>query len=211
MRFKKVKFDDITLQTFIPYKDTKVIVFDFDGTLYKNIDWTGYDKYVLNGVRKYFSNLTDNQFEQLLIKYNVREDTITEDLAVLFKNEKGSNKLYLEFIDTLKFEGDFTNAKVFSEKLLEELSKKYKLFVLSNSSVPNIKFVCKRINLSLKSIIKIYSNRFDVDDLSKTKRLKELLQELNVAPQQVLMVGDSLVNDLIPARKLGLKTLHVVD
>ena len=211
MKFKKVKFDDISPQTFEHYNDIKVIVFDFDGTLYKNIDWTGYDKHVLKGIRKYFSELTDSQYEQMLVKHNVQEDTVTEDLARLFRDEKGSTELYVEYMDSLKFEGDFSNAKIFSEELLSQLSKKVKLFVLSNSSVPNIKFVCNKINLNLNAITKIYSNRFDVDDLSKTKRLKELIAELDVIPSQVLMVGDSIVNDLIPARKLGLKTLHVVD
>lgn len=42
-----------------------------------------------------------------------------------------------------------------------------------------------------------------------TGRLVEAMLELNKGPSEVLMVGDSLKDDIAPAKSLGIKTAHV--
>ena len=211
MNYKKVKFDDVSLKTFEQFQNIKVVVFDFDGTLYKDIDWTGFSEFFIDSIREMFPQLTKNQFEDMLARHNVSSESVMEDIARVFKLEKNSTKQFVDFLDTIKFEGNFTKAKAFPKRLLEDLSQNYRLFILSNSSGPNIQFVSQKINLNLTPFEKILSNRFEVDDLSKTKKLKELLIELNISPNQVLMVGDSIENDLNPARNLGMQTLLMLD
>ncbi|MFJ7915547.1 MULTISPECIES: HAD family hydrolase [unclassified Lysinibacillus] len=36
-----------------------------------------------------------------------------------------------------------------------------------------------------------------------------MLNDLKVEPQEILLIGDSLTNDIIPAEKSGMKTLHI--
>lgn len=211
MDFKNVKFSDVSLATFEQFKSVKAIVFDFDGTLYKNIDWTGFYEYFIKGVKKLFPQLTQKQFENLLKKHNVFEDSVMEDMARLFKAEKNSTKQYVEYLKTVKFDGDFSKAKAFPEDILEVLSKKNKLYILSNSSGENIKYLSPKIGLNLSYFEDILSNSFDIDDMSKTKKLKELLSYINIPAKQILMVGDSVQHDLIPAKNLGMQTLLMED
>jgi putative hydrolase of the HAD superfamily len=51
------------------------------------------------------------------------------------------------------------------------------------------------------------------DDTGVTKKeelpMKLAMKKLNLYPEEILFVGDSFVRDIQPAKKLGMKTLHV--
>jgi putative hydrolase of the HAD superfamily len=49
----------------------------------------------------------------------------------------------------------------------------------------------------------IYSAIYD-----KTESYKKLLKELNIKPENCLVCGDKFKTDLLPAKKLGMKTVH---
>ena len=60
---KKVNYENICLNDFEKFKGLKAIIFDFDNTLYKDIDWLNYNEFVVENVRKIFAYLTDEEFE----------------------------------------------------------------------------------------------------------------------------------------------------
>lgn len=206
---KKTNYKDVSLNLFDSFKNIKLIVFDFDDTLYQNIGWHGFNDFVLKNTKEIFANLSQTEFENMLCKYNFTGDRIIESLAYITLKEKGSTKEFCRFVESIKFEGDYTAVKIFPADILKDLAKKYTLYILSNSSVPNIKFVSSRINLDLKPFKKIYSNQFKKEDLSKTKRLKDILKQSKLNPSQILMVGDSIQYDLLPAKQLGMQVLLV--
>lgn len=206
---KKVNYENICLSDFEKIKGLKAIIFDFDNTLYKDIDWLNYDEFVIENVRKIFAYLTDEEFENLLKKHNFNGDRVIEFFARVCLEELGSTKKFWNFVKDIKFDGDYSNVKLFPRQILEELSKKYTLFILSNSSVDNIKYVSKQINLDLSFFTGIYDNKFKEDDLTKARSMKDILNESQIKPHQILMVGDSIVHDLIPAKSLGLKVMLI--
>ena len=206
---KKANYENICLNDFEKFKGLKAIIFDFDNTLYKDIDWLNYNEFVVENVRKIFAYLTDEEFENLLKKHNFNGDRVIESFAKICLEELGSTKKFWNFVKDIKFDGDYSHVKLFPRQILEELSKKYTLFILSNSSVDNIKYVSKQINLDLRFFTKIYDNKFKEDDLTKARSMKDILNESQIKPQQILMVGDSIVHDLIPAKSLGMKVMLI--
>ena len=111
----------------------------------------------------------------------------------------------------MDFACNWEEGEIFPQELLEKLSKKYKLIIVSNSAEENIKFVSKNMGIDLKYFKEIISNQFKKEDLTKAYNLKKILKKENVLPSQILMVGDSYKYDLKPARELGFRTLLIKD
>ena len=129
-----VKFDEISIKTFKKFKDIKAIIFDFDDTLYRNLSWEGYDEFFLKNIRKILPNLTDEEFNNLLKHGGYLPSRPAETFAKILVDKIGTTRPLVEFLKTVKYETDWQNAKVFSSEVLTELSKKYKLYIVSNSS-----------------------------------------------------------------------------
>ena len=111
-------------------------------------------------------------------------------LDFYFKNCSNSSNLYPNVESTIKsLKSEFkvalcTNKKQeISEKILEEFNiKKFFDFILGSSEKHKLK--------------------------PNTEMLEYCLKILKVRPEQTIMVGDSM-NDIIPAKKIGLKTIFV--
>lgn len=208
---KKSNYKKISVKAFENFKDIKAVIFDFDNTLYKDIDWVGYDEFVIENMKKIFSHLSEEEFEKMLKKHNFNGDRVIEFFAEVCVKELNSTKKFWPFIRDIKFDGDYSKVKLFPHDVLVELSKKYDLYILSNSSVPNIEFVAKRINLDLSMFKKLFDNKFKEDDLTKARSMKDILDFTKLPPNQILMVGDSIYHDLLPAQKLGMQVMLIED
>ena len=95
----------------------------------------------------------------------------------------------------------------FAKDLLSSLCKKYRLGVLANQS-DGVRDRLKRFGI-LQFFTTIVSS-FDYDLHKPDIRLfKIAAKQANVVPQSILMVGDRLDNDVVPAKQMGFKTLWV--
>ena len=212
MKFVSVDYDTINLDTFKNFDGIKVIVFDFDFTLYKGLEWKGYNEFFISSIRKLFLDLSDDEFCTYLKKYHITSsDRVSENTARLMIDLYGSAEKLVDFLKIIKFPANWKEARIFPNELLEELGKRYKLYILSNSARENIEFVSSNLGIELKFFSDILPNNFEKEDLSKMHRLREILLRENVGADQILMVGDSVEYDLEPARRLGAKTLLISD
>ena len=212
MKFVTTSYKEVSYKTFEKFKNIKAIVFDFDNTLYKYLDWEGYNEFFVCSIRKLFPELTDNQFDYYIKKYKIRtSDRTTEITAELLLDLGKDTKGFVQVLKGIKYPCNWSKGQIFPQSLLRELSKNFKLYIVSNSAEDNIKFVSKNMGINLKYFSGILSNKFQKEDLSKLFRLKEIVKDNNLLPSEVLMVGDSVKYDLTPAKKLGLKTLFIKD
>ena len=212
MRYSSTNYNEINLKTFENFKNIKVIIFDFDGTLYKYLEWKGYNQFFIKGIRKLFPELSDDEFNFYIKKYKILNgDRTSERTAKLLLDLHNSTKGFYNFLKTVDFACNWEDGEIFPQELLEKLSKKYKLIIVSNSAEENIKFVSKNMGIDLKYFKEIISNQFKKEDLTKAYNLKKILKKENVLPSQILMVGDSYKYDLKPARELGFRTLLIKD
>ena len=58
---------------------------------------------------------------------------------------------------------------------------------------------------------RLISNDFSSYDLSKVPFMAEIVRNGGYMPQEVIMIGDSYNHDIVPAKKLGIQSVHVKD
>ena len=212
MKYKTTSYEKISIKDFEQF-DIKVVIFDFDYTLYQGLVWgNGWIEYVYNGLRRMLSYLPKDTYDMLCQKYNIKGDRIFENVCQMLSNENLPCKVkdFRDFTQTFRFETDYTKAKLFPHDLLECLKEKYNLYVVSNTAESKIKFDCEKMHFDLSSFKGIYQNRFDIKDLSKALDYKMIADIEGVPCNKVLVVGDSEQYDLEPAHRLGMQTLHML-
>ncbi len=96
-----------------------------------------------------------------------------------------------------------------AEKVLADLSRKYRLVVASNaqdSSAQDIRIALHRVGLS-KYIKEIYTRKEMGVEKSSPIFLKNLIQQLQRQADQILAIGDDYLRDILPAVGNGMHTL----
>lgn len=92
--------------------------------------------------------------------------------------------------------------------LLKQLRKQgYKIGIASNSSVFVIEIIKKKTDLLDYIDYPLFS--FDVGTIKPDLKIyKELLKMAGCQPEEALMIGDSLENDVLAPKSLGMKAIH---
>lgn len=91
---------------------------------------------------------------------------------------------------------------------LKELSKEHKLVVYSNSSKLSVYGT-----LTVLKIKKFFKKIYYAENFEESKpnadAFKKILKDNNCKPKDALSVGDSIYKDLLPAKKIGIKTVWI--
>jgi len=181
----------------------KLILFDFSGTL----------AYIRQPDPKEFFLTLDN----FGIKIETPEEI--ESFASLFAGLLGFTKNWLDFSEKLfkKFvkepgrEVIKNLADFFSKTIIFELYDDVKeIFALPFQKAilsANARFIVE--SLGLQRFAEIFTPRETKTLKPDPKAFLVVLNKLKVKPEEVLMVGDEVERDLIPAQKLGMKTVLV--
>ena len=142
----------------------------------------------------------------MLKPFNSMKDAFKEVLLEFNVEPTPENVLQLSDIWT-KTMGQLEFPKEIQKALLD-LRSKYKLGLLTNTDIFSISFVRNKFNIEnyFDQVIMSY----DVGVVKPDKEFFQLLlNKLGVEPEECLMVGDNLYNDIVPAKELGMKTLLV--
>ena len=89
------------------------------------------------------------------------------------------------------------------EEVLKELSKKYRLIVLTKGDLLDQERKLKRSNLLH------YFHHVEVLSDKKEQNYQNLLDHLEIKVDEFLMVGNSLKSDVLPLINIGAKAIHV--
>lgn len=197
----------------IDYQHIKVIGFDADDTLWVN------ETYFREAEEK-FANLlegyeTKNKIDQELFKmeisnldlygYGIKGFMLSMiESALDLSNHKVSPKTIAEILRIGKqmiLQPVALLADV--EMVLEKLSKKYRLIVLTKGDLLDQERKLERSNLMH------YFHHVEVLSDKKEANYKNLLAHLEVPVTDFLMVGNSLKSDVLPLLSLGAKAVHV--
>ena len=182
----------------------KLILFDFSGTLAylsKPVDFKGF-----------FSSLKNFGIE-------IETDEEVKAFATLFADLLGWAKNWLDFSE--KFAKEFIAKPTFKViKGIADFLKENVVFELYDDakeifSLPfqkailsaNARFIVE--SLGLQRFAEIFTPRETKTLKPDPKAFLVVLNKLKVKPEEVLMVGDEVERDLIPAQKLGMKTVLV--
>ncbi len=95
-----------------------------------------------------------------------------------------------------------------TREMLEELKKKYRLILVSNTDNISVSRVLEKFKLET-----FFERKFLSFELGKLKTDRSffdfILDECKLAIEDCVMIGDSLPSDIMPAKKIGMKAVLV--
>ncbi len=188
------------------------IIFDLDGTLYKmrggSYSQSPLKRYVLRNAVSYIANRlvktkaeATSILQKILKKYN-------EEISLGIEKELGLNRDdYFQTVWNIP-----AHLVVYKERNLRRnllgLKKDYRLIIVSDAP-----FVWTKNVLVELGVYDIFRNNIFSGESNNRKGLQTafpyLIKFLKLKPRECVSVGDQEHSDIIPAKKLGLKTIFV--
>lgn len=187
-------------------QNIKIIVFDFDETLYshpKALDF--YIKFIKDAIINLSNNSTEEAMD-IIRRYGF--DQRGEKRVSFGKvcEEFGIKKEAWEAYKTTHFfEVDYATADTVDNELLRALAQKYSLFLLSNELIEHLEYKAKKLNIDLSVFEKILAPSKQKNSLSiiKKEEYKKIIHEYDISPSEILAIGDRYQVDIAPLVELG--------
>lgn len=197
----------------------KCFIFDFDDTLYYNINWTSWNNLIRNWTREHFDSYTDEEYKTLL-KNNLDKSQIEqgEDIIRLLIKTEGSAKAFLDFRETAdkNLSEEEKNATTVPNSELKKFAsqcknKNGKMIIVSNNTLQGINTFARYHNIDLELFDEILVNKYPAEDFSKKHLYEEVLKKYGFSPCEVLVIGNNFKSDLLPAKSLKMHTFLCKD
>lgn len=180
----------------------QVIVFDFWNTLIMPSDPEYIDKIVKKlgfqdqksfwrfcDAHLFPTKMTMKEFFNYICNLKKIDNSVINELLDDFKKASKAVKLYSDAIPTL-----------------QELKDKYNLVLLSNTAWEEGNKALDDFNLRQYFYDILLSSEFGIAK-PNLEFFQKVLDNTNVSPSEVCLVGDDVENDIIPARRIGFKTI----
>lgn len=202
----------------------KVVVFDLGYTLTNNAKaHEKTDKWLYQFLRKkYGIKLSYKDFRKKIVRiakefsHRYKGDVRLHDWENFYQLLFKRLNLKLKEPDIKKitrmYEKIFIkNIEVFpnSIEVLEHLKKNYVLAVITNDATERAMKILKKTGLKKYFDIIIISEQIGYEKISK-KPFFYLIEKLKVRPSQVLVIGDSIDQDILPALECGMQAILVL-
>lgn len=185
----------------------KVIIFDFDETLY-------YSPNILRLSLEYkrqalmdMKGCTEAEADELLTRYGYTlENKHAEAFGNNMENFGLTEEIWNEYKKAKTFMPPANEVEVLPNELLSHLSKKYKLYIVSRDVYENIVLKCNLYKIDLSNFNAVVcpcaeNNYFTPAD--KSTFYSEILRENNITGGQAIVFGDRYKVDIAPMLTLG--------
>ncbi|WP_430905638.1 HAD family hydrolase [Maribacter sp. 2-571] len=197
----------------IDVKGINVIGFDADDTLWVNETYFREAEAAFAGMLEQYE--TKNTIDQELFKMEMRNLELygygvkgfvlsMVESALQLSNNTVSQETLLQILDLGK-EMISKPVELLNgvETVLEELSKKYRLIVLTKGDLLDQERKLERSGLSK------YFHHVEVLSDKKEENYLRLLEHLKIDVAEFLMIGNSLKSDVLPIINIGARAIHV--
>lgn len=188
-------------------KDKKVIILDYDGTLYNGSVLGGWGKYVEEFLNGYIGKTKAKEF----IKRNGFKDfnIVGQKLAFALIKDFGTARDFYEHQDKNNYALKASDLEYVNPEKIKRLKKYAKIYIVSNSPVSHVVNSSKANGFDISYVDGIFANQFNVGDASKCDIFKQIQAKEKAKSKNIFVVGDSIENDMMPAKKLGFNTYLV--
>lgn len=195
------------------FKHIKVIGFDADDTLWVNETYFREAEQQFAAMLSHFEtpNKIDQELFQLEIKnlplygYGIKGFVLSMvEMALTLSNYTVSNKVIEDIINIGKSMLDKPVELLDGvQEVLQGLEHKYKLILVTKGDLLDQERKLKKSNLSH------YFHHIEVLSDKQISNYSALLNRLDVAPSEFLMIGNSLKSDVLPIVELKANAIHV--
>lgn len=183
--------------------DIKVVVFDFDDTLYSGMNWDNWEKFVKDATMSIFSNYAHIDLDY--VEKEFKKNSTDHTLVRLFFEFGVPIEKWLDYRKTNNCYFDYSTCKITSNNELKKFTEKYILYILSNSTREEIVESSKIMKLDLSLFKDIIVNEYLDVDYKKDKYFLEIMKRENILPSQLFMIGNSQKSDIDAATRVGAK------
>lgn len=189
-----------------------VIVLDFDGHLYSGEKIFEFVKdWVDEKRRRFFPNITDEQYAQLIEEDPDFLDTesgkqITTHIYQMAERHPEldiSTEAFWDLQNTYLYNINLNGAHFVDTEFLTEIQQMFPCYIVSNSSPMHINHYMNVIGINPSLFKQIISNKFTKEDNSKQHYYIDIAKAENIPFEKLYVYGDSYDADLLPAEKLG--------
>ncbi len=188
------------------------VVFDLDDTLYDELD---YCRSGFKAVAESLSNLVDvlspeDIFDSLWQQFTAGNHTKTfntalDDLGISYDDE-----IIQKMIETYRNHSPKISLPTDSEKVLQQLSGKYTLALLTDGFLPAQQLKVQALKIEKYFKLIIYTEQLGRQYWKPSPvGFEKLMRTLNVKPQAIAYVADNQMKDFIAPNKLGFLTIQI--
>jgi HAD superfamily hydrolase (TIGR01549 family) len=203
-RINQIAIRRYSLKTFDWVPDIKAIMWDVDGTLYDSKVFT--DHWNKQHIRRYSKarNLSFKKAEKEFWDKYVQLGSRTKVLEAAGINAK-------KHMDTMAMETDYSKVLGSNRKLhhLFDSLKHVRHYIFSNASR---KATLKKLSgMKLdKGIFEDIFTTYEINQLTKdANSYDQVVKKTKLKPENILMVGDREEHDILPAKRVGMRTCYV--
>lgn len=189
-------------------KTFKVLVFDFDETLYYSPDIREYYiRYIKSTILK-LSNLSESETDSLMEEVGF---TMENKASPSFSSSCGRFGIEKSAWDNYRidnfFEINYKNAESIDNSVLLNLSKRYPLYIVTNEAYKNILIKAERLGIDVTVFKKIFAPSSEAlrsgNVKTKKERYTEIINSEHISPSEILVIGDRVKVDVDPMLELG--------
>ena len=186
-------------------KKTKVVIFDFDNTLYNNVVYENWFNYCKIALKKLIKVIPKNVLTRLDNEENFGDTQVIETISKHGLHAKDWINYRRSHLRTF----DVTNATCVNDKVLKEFANKYSLYIVTHNQRFDVERVAKAIGVDLSLFKDILTNTFEDGLFSKKYLYNKIIEIEQVKPEQVFVIGDDFEHDIAPALEIGAKAKQI--
>ena len=155
------------------------------------------------------SQVYEDIFRKIAISANVPEEVVNQKAVAIYKQNKRGDKEVARFFNVPfpEWEPRLEVLYIETECCLKILHDKYKIGIIANQ-LPGTE---ERLQaFGIRKHIDVIAASSDEGVAKPDKRLFQIaLEKANCAPEQAVMIGDRIDNDIVPAKETGMKTIWI--
>ena len=184
---------------------TKVVIFDFDRTLYNNVVYEGWHNYCRQALLELIKEIPQDAQNLLDNKGNIGDSKIIEIISNVGLHVKDWIDYRRNHLRTF----DISNATTVDKNVLKEFASKYSLYIVTHNQRFDVERVANALGIDLTLFKDILTNTFEDGLFSKKYMYNRIIERENVKPEQVFVIGDDYECDIEPALEIGARAKQV--
>ena len=172
----------------------------------KNIKWLFFD---IGSTLVDESVAYRNRIERTIANTDISYDDFYQRMVEISKHDQNTYKYIIEAYGLKKAPWNSEDEYVYpeAENCLSELSRHYKIGIIANQELGSEQRLEK---LGLLKYIDLVAASAEEGVAKPDLRIFQIaLDRSNCKPEEAVMVGDRIDNDIIPANKIGMKTVWI--